>query len=118
MKILAVVLGLLMSVSSFAVNEKEGENNSETNESVAAVTMIQGQIIDKVTGDALTGVTVRLSDGTEAYTDFNGNFTFQNVKPGKYQIQASYISYENAVFENIKCESSETMTLKIQLKNL
>jgi len=118
MKLFAIIIGLVISLSSFAHQDKEGESNNNTNETVSVTSMIQGQIVDKATGDALTGVTVRLNDGSEAYTDFEGNFIFENIKPGKYQIQTSYISYENAMFENINCESSDVKTLKIQLKNL
>jgi hypothetical protein len=118
MKLFAIIISLMLGLTSFAHQDKEGEKQTETEENVSVSTMIKGQIIDKTTGDALTGVTVRLNDGSETYTDFDGNFVFQNIKPGKYKIQTSYISYENAMFENINCESSEVKTLQIQLKNL
>jgi len=118
MKLFVIIISLVVSLSSFANQDKEGKNNQETKQKISSPSMIKGQIIDKTTGDALTGVTARLNNGSEAYTDFDGNFVFKNVKPGKYQIQTSFISYENAMFKNINCESSEVMTLKIQLKNL
>jgi hypothetical protein len=118
MKLFVIIISLMLSLSSFALLDKEGDNQPEAEQNVSVNSMIKGQIIDKTTGDALTGVTVRLNNGSEAYTDFNGNFVFSNVKPGKYQIQTSYISYENTMFENINCESSEVKTLQIQLKNL
>lgn len=115
MKILAVLIGLTLSFNVFADNEK---NDKTVNESPATQTSLQGQIIDKTTGEALAGVTVVLDNGTETYTDFDGNFVFPNVGPGKYQLKTSLISYENITFNNITLDASDSKSMTIQLKSL
>ena len=53
-------------------------------------------VSDKVSGEYLTGVKVRLkgSDIVE-YTDFDGQFSFNNLKPGKYTVDVEFISYDS-----------------------
>ncbi len=48
--------------------------------------------------EVMPGVTVSI-DGTTigAAADFDGHFVIPNVKPGKYRIKASYISYEPVI---------------------
>lgn len=117
MKYLAIIIGLVLSLSSFANNDKEG--NTSTEEATPVVsTIIKGQIIDKETGDALTGVTVTLNDGREVYTDFDGYFSFEECGNGSYQIKTSLISYENLVLDNINIKSNDVKTLTIELSNL
>jgi protocatechuate 3,4-dioxygenase beta subunit len=118
MKFTLLILGVLMSVASFAINDKDNSKTNENTSTSVTNSVIKGQVIDKLTGDALTGVSVRLNDGTEVFTDFEGTFVFENLNPGKYQIQTEYISYENVVLSNIACDNEVVKTLKIQLNNL
>ena len=55
---------------------------------------IEGIAADKKNKEVLPGVTV-IIEGTTigASTDIEGHFIMQNVKPGKYRLKASYISY-------------------------
>jgi protocatechuate 3,4-dioxygenase beta subunit len=118
MKFTLLILGVFMSVASFAINDKDNSKTNENTSTSVTNSVIKGQVIDKLTGDALTGVSVRLNDGTEVFTDFEGTFVFENLNPGKYQIQTEYISYENVVLSNIACDNEVVKTLKIQLNNL
>jgi hypothetical protein len=118
MKFTLLILGVLMSVASFAINDKDNSKTNENTSTSVTNSVIKGQVVDKLTGDALTGVSVRLNDGTEVFTDFEGTFVFENLNPGKYQIQTEYISYENVVLSNIACDNEAVKTLKIQLNNL
>jgi hypothetical protein len=63
---------LLVAVNAYASTEEKEKENANSNAEVATLT-IQGQVIDKVSGEALAGVSVRV-DGTNlvAYTDFDG----------------------------------------------
>ncbi|WP_347838992.1 carboxypeptidase-like regulatory domain-containing protein [uncultured Draconibacterium sp.] len=62
--------------------------------------VITGNVADEVTGELLVGVELQL-EGTDkkVYTDFDGNFFFEDVVPGEYNITASYISYEKNKIE-------------------
>jgi hypothetical protein len=43
---------------------------------------------------ALTGVKVAIEGSDlKAYTDFDGVFRFENVKPGEYDVTATFVSY-------------------------
>jgi len=82
----------------------------------AATVTVYGTVTDAKTGESLVGVEVQL-EGTDmkVYTDFNGQFSFEDILPGEYDISAKYISYEKQKIEkqNIDIFSSE---LKVQLK--
>ncbi|MEN6452986.1 MAG: carboxypeptidase-like regulatory domain-containing protein, partial [Prolixibacteraceae bacterium] len=54
--------------------------------------------------------------GKVAYTDFDGKYSFENVKPGTYALTASYISYEESTVENLKL-SKNTNQVNIRLKD-
>lgn len=68
--------------------------------------MIRGKVVDE-SGEALPGATVEavhVPSGTEygATTLNNGTFTISGMRiGGPYTITASYIGYENKVFENV-----------------
>jgi len=55
---------------------------------------LSGTITDADTGEPLLGVTV-LVQGTNKGTvsDFDGNYTINNLDPGDYVVQASYTGY-------------------------
>lgn len=64
---------------------------------------IKGTIIDKASGDPLTGATVQLT-GTSigAVADLDGNYQLSNVKSGTYSIEIKYVGYKNIVQQDIK----------------
>ncbi|MBZ4675621.1 MAG: TonB-dependent receptor [Anaerophaga sp.] len=117
MKALLIILSLVASVSMTAL---AGSNDKTENpgEPVAVNTCISGTIIDEETGEALTGVEVKL-DGTETktYTDFDGKFFFDKVKPGDYSVQVNYISYQPVV-RNIRVHTNEMHALNLELENV
>ncbi len=62
---------------------------------------IKGKLLDKTTGEALIGASVLVvetQNGTQ--TDLNGSYKIENVKPGTYQVTASYIGY-NSITERV-----------------
>jgi hypothetical protein len=78
---------------------------------------IEGKVLDLSTGEALTGVAVSIK-GTDrvAYTDFDGNYTFEGLKPGTYNLVASYISYKNSLIENVELTPELDKEVNIQLQ--
>lgn len=97
MKKLVIALQLLFFASVvFAGNDKGVENKKETvpAEAQALAMVITGKVVDQVTGEALTGVKVAIEGSDlKAYTDFDGVFRFENVKPGEYDVTATFVSY-------------------------
>ncbi len=76
-------------------------------------TVVTGIIVDEKNGEELTGVCVKL-DGQTAYTDFDGEFRFENVQPGEYVIRTKYVSYED---KEIKLELNNKEKIEISLKS-
>ena len=55
---------------------------------------ITGTITDKDTGEPIAGVNVVIEETTlGAMTDLDGYFTIINIKPGKYDVKATYVGY-------------------------
>ncbi len=119
MKSKVFIAGLLLAaVPLFVFAEgKEKNKNKDENTSVSVVTTISGQVKDARTGEALTGVLVKISEtGQETYTDFDGNFSFAKIKPGEYNVVAKMISYQNHI-KNIKASTKrEKVVLKMTKK--
>jgi hypothetical protein len=57
---------------------------------------ISGRICDMRSGEALVGACVSI-EGTDlgAATDMNGNYTFANLQPGKYDLVTAYTGYND-----------------------
>lgn len=82
----------LMSLGVMA----NGSENSESNE--IRMVSLSGKVMDMASGEVLSGVKVVVEkEDLHTYTDFDGNFSFESLKPGTYQVSAAFISYEKAV---------------------
>lgn len=79
--------------------------------------IITGKIQDKNSGEALAGVLVCI-EGTkeQCYTDFEGNFLFNKVKPGEYKLNVALISYRQLEIEKLNIGSKEAHELTIHLE--
>jgi hypothetical protein len=117
MKAKAIILVALMfvGISSVAI----ANNPAEPAAAPALNNTITGVVLDKTTGESLTGVEVRV-EGTDlkTYTDFDGKFVFENVKAGEYKVMANYISYGINETKPIKVNSNELHALNLQMETL
>lgn len=118
-RIVAILfLGVLIAGVNFNVmasNDAEKEEKEEKN--VTATTSIKGKVIDQQTGEALTGVKVKIPGlNVETYTDFEGSFKINKVKPRDYKIQTSFISYEDKTFKQIGLEIKDLNTLTLEMQ--
>jgi len=77
---------------------------------------IEGIATDRKSKEALPGVTLTL-EGTSigASADINGHFLISNLKPGKYKVKASYISYKPSVIEDVKVDVDKTTKVDVSL---
>jgi hypothetical protein len=109
MKSKLFLLGLLIVTATLAVaNEKKSDESADTSSKATAITSsLVGVVMDKATGEPLTGVEVGI-EGTslKAYTDFDGNFSFESLNPGEYNVSASLISYKSNGSKSIKINGS------------
>jgi TonB-dependent receptor len=65
----------------------------------ASAQMIKGTVADKENGDPLIGATVTVKNG-EGFkramsVGLDGSFVFRNLPPGKYEVEAKYVSYKD-----------------------
>lgn len=83
---------------------------------IAQTGSIEGVTTDSKSKEVLPGVTV-IIDGTTigAAADFDGHFVIPNLKPGKYKVKASYISYAPAIIEDVTVLPGTTTNLPISL---
>lgn len=90
-----MVVGLFLSGVA-----DEKKNNADEPAKISTVS-VWGTVTDFNTGETLVGVEVELvGTNQKVYTDFDGNFAFENIVPGEYNITANYISYEKQTIEN------------------
>jgi hypothetical protein len=104
MKTIAIVIALFSLTTVFAVNN----NNEDKLKSFS----ISGKVVDN--NESLTGVKILL-DGKETvvYTDFDGNFTIENVLAGEHTISFSLITYNN---KEVKFNPAKESNLEVELE--
>ena len=108
--ILTLCLCLVFAINNFAAESSKSEKSIKNS--------ISGTIVDKVTGEALAGVEVKLM-GTDIkiYTDLEGKFEIKNVESGAHALKAKYISYQDVV-ENLFVENTTTTNITLKLKSV
>ncbi|MGE4586980.1 MAG: carboxypeptidase-like regulatory domain-containing protein [Mangrovibacterium sp.] len=99
-KLLLSVVLISLTVLVRAGSEK---NKTEVRAQDSQLTTISGQVLDQRTNETLAGVKLTLNEtGEVTYTDLDGNYQFKNIKPGKYGLTASFISYEKSTVNNFE----------------
>ncbi|NSW94278.1 MAG: carboxypeptidase-like regulatory domain-containing protein [Bacteroidales bacterium] len=78
---------------------------------------ISGHVSDKNNGERLIGATVILEGTvTGVSTDIEGRFAFTNLKPGKYALKFSYVSYKPVIIENVIVEPGMVRQIDVELE--
>ncbi|MEZ5083542.1 MAG: carboxypeptidase-like regulatory domain-containing protein [Bacteroidales bacterium] len=107
---------IFVALLGFVYADNEGNSVKTPENTPVEMVSLTGSVIDFQSGEALTGVEVSI-EGTEikAYTDFDGNFKIDNMKPGNYNIIASYISYDKSLVENFTANKDQKeVNIKLQ----
>mgnify|MGYP006088785981 FL=1 len=82
----------------------------------AKSTTVQGKVIDDE-GNPVTGAKVVLLDSKQAvYTDFDGLFSFNDVKSASQKIKVSFVSHEDLVTQ-IELNSLSQTELKLEIQS-
>ncbi len=105
---------LLVIVTLLAFNNINAKGKIEQDmfvEVASSGTKLYGVVLDKQTNESLAGVAVHI-DGQKVYTDFDGNFSFNHVSKGKYEVKISMISYQD---QTITVDTSKQKPIEIQL---
>ncbi len=77
---------------------------------------IEGIVTDEKSNETLPGAIV-IIEGTSTGTsvDIDGHFMLTNLKPGKYRIKASYVSYNPVILEAISVSADKTTTVSFKM---
>lgn len=117
-RIIFIIVAVVLTVNIYANNENGNEKKKETASTTVASSIINGTVVDQITGEALTGVKVAIEGTNEVvYTDFDGNFTFKAVTPGEYNINVNYISYKANSLQKVNVNGAAN-SIKIGLKTV
>ena len=83
---------------------------------------IRGTLRDKSTMEAIPYANVILLNKKElqvgvATTNMDGEFTFKNLAPGKYNVKGIYVGYRPQIMKDIVVEDQKTAFISIGLDN-
>lgn len=80
---------------------------------------IRGTVSDAVDGLPLEGATVYLLPSDipfGAITDYNGNFRFDSIPVGRYQLKITYVGYKTMLLSEVLLESGKEAVKYIELE--
>jgi len=119
MKKLFAILITAVLLTGTLMTAQAGNDDDKNETNVTNKASLKGQVLDLNTGEALTGVKVNIK-GTEvtAYTDFEGTFSVKGLSPGVYEVETSFISYEDKTIDNLKLQVSDKNKVTIRMKSL
>ncbi len=104
----------VLSIAFATASNEEGAKS----ESAVMTTSVSGKVLDKITGEALVGVKVTLTGSEKSvYTDFDGNFEINGIRPGSVELTASYISYKKKT-EKVNVDLSNSNTIDVQIESI
>lgn len=108
MKTIGLIIALLSLINVKAINSNN--NNEDKPKSFS----ISGKVVDN--NENLTGVKVILDNQEiNVYTDFEGNFTIDNVLEGDHVISFSLVTYENKELK-INPKNDNNLTIELETK--
>lgn len=80
-------------------------------------TILAGTVIDHLSGEALVGVTVKVTGSDRSFfTDLDGNFLIKGLVPGNYELEVSYVSYQPNHLKQVEVLSEEKSSVKVEMK--
>ena len=98
-----IYLLILLSVSNFNFAQSKGK--------------LEGVITDRANNQPLPGVNILLK-GTYygSASDFDGKYRIENINPGIYTVEVSFIGYKTMQFTGINIDANRTLQLNIKLE--
>ncbi|HNA56885.1 MAG TPA: carboxypeptidase-like regulatory domain-containing protein [Chitinophagales bacterium] len=79
--------------------------------------MISGVIIDGKTAETLIGANVLIKEkaGTGSSTDIDGRYKIDDLEPGTYTVEISYISYDTKTVPGVEVKPGQVTSLDVTL---
>ncbi len=77
---------------------------------------IKGKIIDATNSDPLIGAVIKIQGTTlGTLSDLDGNYEITDLKPGKYNLEFSYIGYNPKTLNDVLVTANKTTNLDVAL---
>jgi len=74
-----------------------------------------GTVIEEMTGEPIPGATIHIKEfNQKIYTDFDGNFTIEDLIPGTYNLEVQFVSFEKKELKDLEI-TSESNSMLIRL---
>ena len=115
-----LIISLVMCAFVMGVSAKNNaKDNAEPKSENSSTVQLSGLVVDKDSKEALVGVEVQIEGlNMKTYTDFDGKFSFSNLKPGEYNVTASYISYKKNIVELVDAKNQNNqVSIKLESSN-
>ncbi len=78
--------------------------------------IVKGKLSDKVTGSSLSAITIRTEDSKYfTISGNNGEFSFKNIKAGKYTFVFSGMYIETTKYENAEVKDGEILIINLSI---
>ena len=86
--------------------------------SAASAQTLRGTVTDAISGEPLTGATVKIAElpGIGATADIDGKYQIKLEKPGRYTIETSYVGYEPSVLKEQQIVGAKESVIDIALR--
>jgi hypothetical protein len=82
----------------------------------ASTTVVNGKVTDRNTGEGLAGARILVKEtGLRIYSDFEGNFVINNLRPGTYSLEVELISYHAEGVDEVAVSAGCVSTLNIEV---
>jgi len=83
-------------------------------QSIAGI--IQGRVYDEINNDPIIGANIIIQGtSTGTITDLDGNFSINNLEPGLYNLQVSYLGYDTKTIFELQVTNAVPVQLNIAL---
>lgn len=78
---------------------------------------IEGRVFDEINNESIIGANITIIGTTNgASSDIDGNYKIENLTPGLYNIEVSYLGYETQTRFEIQISNSKPVRLDFDLK--
>ncbi|MEM9917880.1 MAG: TonB-dependent receptor [Bacteroidota bacterium] len=78
---------------------------------------IRGKVVDAFSGQPLEGASIQLAGSEDGQTtDGSGQYRFDNLPVGRYELQIRYLGYEPQYIPELRLESGKELVQNVQLQ--
>ena len=89
-----------------------GSGGNIPSESDPVNVTLQGTVLESGTSEPIPGASVYIEDlNLKVFTDFDGNFSLDNLQPGKYTLRVSFPSFTEKTLKSVEIVAGDNSLL-------